>query len=535
LREVRRERRYATLAESAFPVLATDLAAVSPASIAGDGVVAGLGLGRWVTVLLLFLLLSGGAVVSQDALAGEKERGTLETLLSTAASRGEIITGKVLLVFSVALAITVVQVANLLVYVGLGLIPASSDLAAAITPALAAGLLVFVLPLAALVAALLVLISGRAQSYREAQLYLFPLLLLCGVPAAAASLPEISLRSAIVLVPIANISIGVKEMLVGRVDWLMLPLAWLVTAATAGYAMVAATRALSTERLIVPSSIDSAAVRAGGVRVGQVATWFAVMWAILLVVSLNLGEQTDIRLQLLVNLVVVFLGGSLLFIRRFKLDPRAVLSLNAPHPLAWLAVLVGTPAALVTGIGVFRLSQLFLPVPREMLESFSQYLVPESVPFWQLLPMMTILPGICEEIAFRGVLLHALKRHYPAVAAALLVGIVFGLFHFSLFRILPTAYLGVVLAAVTLLSGSIYPAMAWHALNNALGLLAGHYKVDLEKLPAAEYVWAAIALVLALVLLWRTRPPASAARTERLRTRPARPVLPPRTRPDSDT
>ncbi len=162
---------------------------------------AGLALGRLVTLLLLFFLLSGGAVVAQDALAGEKERGTLETLLTTAISRREIVTAKVLLVLGVALTITVIQVLNLLVYVGFGVIPTSQNLAAAVTPGVAAALLVFLLPLAALVAGILVLVSGYARSYREAQLYFLPLMLGAAVPALAAFLPEIALRSAIVFVP----------------------------------------------------------------------------------------------------------------------------------------------------------------------------------------------------------------------------------------------------------------------------------------------------------------------------------------------
>jgi sodium transport system permease protein len=505
LREVRREDRHHALARAGFPVPAAEVAPVAAVDLAGEGQVAGLTLGRLMTLLLLFFLISGGAVVAQDTLAGEKERGTLETLLTTAMSRREIVAAKVLLVFAVAIAITGIQVLNLLVYVGFGLIPTTQNLAAAVSPALAAGLLVFLLPLAALVAGVLVLVSGYARSYREAQLYFLPLLLFGAVPAMAASLPEISLRSAVVLVPIANISVGVKELLVGRVDWLMLPIAWLVTAAAAAYAVRAAARLLSTERLIVPGAASRAADRAGGVRVGQVLLWFAVMWAVVLVATLNLGEGFDLRAQLLLNLVVVFLGGSLLFIRQYGLPPREVLSWRAPHPAAWLAVALGIPSGLVTGIAMFRLSQYVLPVPRQMLESFSQYLMPEHIPQWQLLLMMSILPGLCEEIAFRGVLLHVLRRHLRPAAAVLAAGLVFGLFHFSLFRIVQTAYLGVIFASATILSGSIFPAMVWHAGSNGLALAAEGLGVGLNRLPPWSYGVAVAGLAASFGLLWATR------------------------------
>jgi sodium transport system permease protein len=506
LRDVRRDLRHEALAEAGFTLTPAKVLPFDSTSLAREGQVAGLALGRLLTVLLLFLLFSGGAVVAQDTLAGEKERGTLETLLTTAAARREIVAAKFLLVLTVALVITVTQVLNLLVYVGFGLIPTTTNLAAVVSPALALGLLVFLLPLAALVAGVLLLASGYARSYREAQLYFLPILLIGAIPALAGSLPAISLRSAIVVVPVANISVGVKEMLVGRVDWLMLLTSWLVAAAAAGYTMVLAARTLSTERLIVPS-VGEAPERPGvpALRLGRVAAWFGVMWALMLVISLNAGADFDIRLQLLVNLVGIFLGGSLLFIRRFRLDARAVLSWRWPPWSSWMAVAIGAPAGLVTGIAVFRLAQLVTPVPKEVLESFGQQLMPESIPLWQLLPMMTILPGICEEIAFRGVLLHALRRHYRPATAVLLVGLVFGLFHVSLFRILQTAYLGVLFAAATVLSGSIFPAMVWHALSNGLAVAAGHAGFSLHALEPSMYALAAGALGVSFWILWRDR------------------------------
>jgi len=89
------------------------------------------------------------------------------------------------------------------------------------------------------------------------------------------------------------------------------------------------------------------------------------------------------------------------------------------------------------------------------------------------------------------------------------VGAIFGLFHVDLWRILPTAYLGVLLTAVVLLTGSIYPAMLWHALNNAAALVPaelGWIARDAE-LPTWSYPLGASGLVLAFALLWATRRP----------------------------
>ncbi len=65
--------------------------------------VAGSRIGRLLTVFLVMFLLSGGSVVAMDIVAGEKERGSLETLLTTAAGRGEIVAAKQLAIFIVGL------------------------------------------------------------------------------------------------------------------------------------------------------------------------------------------------------------------------------------------------------------------------------------------------------------------------------------------------------------------------------------------------------------------------------------------------
>jgi membrane protease YdiL (CAAX protease family) len=141
------------------------------------------------------------------------------------------------------------------------------------------------------------------------------------------------------------------------------------------------------------------------------------------------------------------------------------------------------------------------------MESFSQQLLPDSLPFWQMLPLLTLLPGIGEEIAFRGVLLHGLRKRFHPAALALVVGMVFGFFHVALPRLIPTAFLGVMFAAVTLLTGSIFPAMVWHTLNNGLGILAGRAGFPLDDLGGAYHIGGLVLLAVAFWIFWRCRAP----------------------------
>ncbi|MCX6927660.1 MAG: ABC transporter permease subunit, partial [Verrucomicrobia bacterium] len=130
LQETRRAQRVDLLQSRGFPVKPTELGVLDKQDLASKRQVAGLALGRGITFVLMLFILTGGAVVAIDSIAGEKERGTLETLLTTAASRGEILAAKHLGVLAIALLITVVQGANLLAYVGFKLLPLPPNLAA---------------------------------------------------------------------------------------------------------------------------------------------------------------------------------------------------------------------------------------------------------------------------------------------------------------------------------------------------------------------------------------------------------------------
>ncbi len=508
LQRERRFERNALLQRDGFAADPTKVMTTQESDVANAAQVTSSYLGRFLTVVLLMLTLSGGSIVAIDSIAGEKERGSLETLLTTAATRAEIVAAKQILILSVALFITFIQVANILVYVGLKIIDLPKDWVIEVPPATVITVLFLFIPLAAFIAAALLMISAYSKSYKEAQLYFFPLNILSWVPALAAVLPGISLRSAIVLVPIANVSVAVREVMVGKFDWPMICAVFAVMVTAAALAIRASARMLTQEKLITAGETDFADF-AGGDALFQRHTlrWFAVMAAVAFAAALNLPQVSSMKGQILFNELIVFLGASLLMILRYKLNPREALALRPVKPAVWLAVLMAIPSGTLVGIGVFKLAGFIFPVPERMLEQFSRMLIPEGMPFWQLVILAAVLPGVCEEAAFRGLLLFGLHRRYRPVALAVVVGIIFGLFHVTLFRIIPTAFLGVILTAMALLTGSIFPGMAAHAGNNALALYLSTHGVSIDKLAWWVYGIGACVLALSFCVIYLNRTP----------------------------
>jgi len=504
LLDVRRARRDTAYRAAGFPVTVENVASFSSESVATPAKEAGGFLGIALTPFLVLLMLSGGSIVAVDAISGEKERGTLETLLTSAADRRDIVRAKLLAVIVVGLAVSVINVANLLAYLVLGLIDLPASLAVQVNVFQLLLLLGLFVPVAVLIGSALLLLSGAAKSFKEYQIYFYPVFVAFTVPSFAAALPGVELRSAIAVVPLAGIAVAVREILQGKVDLPFIALAIISTGGLGLWLAHLTQENLSNEKLISGSDLDEADLKGGAALFPRhVIRWFLALWVVFFVVSLWFGERLGIQGQILVNLVGIFFGGSLVMIGRYRLDPIRAFSLRMPHPAAWLAVLMGAPAALIVGVGLAELVNTYIfPVPQELLESFGQSLVEPEMALWQIILFLAVMPGIFEELAFRGILLHGLRdRIRRPWLLALAVGAVFGLFHVSLFRIVPTGFLGFVLTWVVLLGGSIYPAMLWHGLNNAIAIVPDRLGWVSEDF-SPEGWWVVPAGVVLLLSLW---------------------------------
>ena len=194
---------------------------------------------------LVILCLSGASHPAMDLTAGEKERGTMETILASAVGRRELVLGKFLLVLTTSLVTAIFALTSF----GLSMRLAPSYLkdvtrGYGFTVSAPAILSVFilVLPLAIFFAAALVTLSVFAKSYKEAQSYLGPLMFGAIMPAVIGMLPGIELGPALALVPVLNVSLTIREVLTGHFPWGLMTL---VFASTAAYGAAAISTAIT--------------------------------------------------------------------------------------------------------------------------------------------------------------------------------------------------------------------------------------------------------------------------------------------------
>jgi sodium transport system permease protein len=116
-----------------------------------------------------------------------------------------------------------------------------------------------------------------------------------------------------------------------------------------------------------------------------------------------------------------------------------------------------------------------LRIPEEMLTGLQSILTGEGpLRLAWLIFVVAVTPAFCEEIVFRGVLLQGFLRKMPAHLAILASSFVFGVFHLSFetaIRLLPSMFLGALLAIVVTRTRSIFPSMLMHFVNNAMAVL----------------------------------------------------------------
>ncbi len=502
LTNVRRYHQNQLLKQHGFEVDLQDYLKAEVKNLASEQRLAGSYLGRFATLLLVMLMLTGGSVAALDILAGEKEKGTLETLLTASPDRTEVVAAKQFAVFVVVLATTLIQLANMYLYLRLGLIkvPGAPDISLTVLLVI----LLFFIPLAGLVSSILLMISGYARSYKEAQLYFLPVYLLSLLPASAAFLPGVELRSAIVLLPLANVSVAVREVMVGKLDFWMLLTVFLVNLAVTVLLIKRCAGLLTQERLITVNEYAGLDTDED-LLASHIWRWYLLMWAVVFVFASNL-DSTQLRAQLLFNQLVVFLLLPLLLVSWYRLDVKKVFSLQRAKPVVWIAVVLAVPSAQIATVGLFRMVNLIIPVPPKALEQFGQQFFTD-VSRWELLLLVAVLPGICEEIAFRGLFLQSVVKRYGRLKGALVAALVFGLFHFQLFRIIPTAVLGLILSMFLLLSGSIFPGMLAHALNNAVAVWLAEAGIPTHRLDIWMYLLSGMLFLSCLWIVYRNREP----------------------------
>ncbi|MFQ5654333.1 MAG: ABC transporter permease subunit/CPBP intramembrane protease [Planctomycetota bacterium] len=437
-------------------------------------------LGGFLSFLLITMALTSAFYPSIDLSAGERERGTLETLLVAPVGRREIIAGKYLTVLTLTLATAILNIACMAVtfsklFVG---VAARSEIEFTMGMPVLWRMLLTLLPLAALLGAASLGIASFARSYKEGQNYLTPLFLVVMVPAMLPLLPNIEMSPVLAAMPVAGPALLFRELLLEEASPLDLLVVFASTLIYAGLALTWASRLYQREEILFPAGEGSLRFRRparGGPTpsTNSAVALLLVILAILGYLALSGSSSPPVEQALLLP-QLLFLGLPLLLVWWFRNRPRNTFSLALPPLSVWPAVLLLFTGVLPLNRAIAEWQLDHLPGGGEELEALQRLLgeILEGYGPYGSIALVALLPGICEELLCRGYLLSGLLTSQRALFAVPASGFLFGLLHVDPSRLLPTTLLGILLGVLVVRSGSLLPAILFHILNNAAAMIA---------------------------------------------------------------
>jgi sodium transport system permease protein len=232
---------------------------VKQENVAPPEKVGGASVGGFIGYAVILLCLTGAMYPAIDLTAGEKERGTIETILSSPISRFDLVIGKFLLVFSGSLVSAILSVTSMgMSFAILGhsdLMKSSGEqvLNLNLGPVSVVAVFFMALPLAVLFSAVLMTIALFAKTYKEAQSYLTPLTFVVVIPAIASVMPGVELTPKLALIPVLNTSLVCKEIITGTYHWNSIIVIFVSTCVYAGAAIFLAVKMFQREDVLFRS------------------------------------------------------------------------------------------------------------------------------------------------------------------------------------------------------------------------------------------------------------------------------------------
>ena len=196
---------------------------IEETDLASEEQKAGKLLGSMLPMLLLIFIFVGCIYIAIDITSGEKERKTLQTLFTAPISVKEIIAGKFLAVFSVGILSAFMNLVSLMLGIAIQVyMMAGSDkmgglsLDISVEGWLWISVIVFLTTI--FLAAMTLAVVQLANSYKEAQSYVSPMMMLILIPAMLSQMPGMELNATTAMIPILNISLALGAVFKGAYD-----------------------------------------------------------------------------------------------------------------------------------------------------------------------------------------------------------------------------------------------------------------------------------------------------------------------------
>ena len=200
-----------------------------------------------------------------------------------------------------------------------------------------------------------------------------------------------------------------------------------------------------------------------------------------------------------------------------KVDFKETFALYKPSARTMGAAVIWGLTAWILIAHFAQLTSQWFPPPEELAEQMTDVLTAETpAQIVLLFFLVSISPAICEEAMFRGFLFSSLRDRVAPWAVVVITAVLFGAFHLSLYRLIPTTLLGILMGILVLRSRSIWTSAVFHGLNNGAAIVllaAAPASAQTDTMPMWTLPIGAVGLVVGALLLRsdHSSPPSSSS------------------------
>lgn len=497
-------------------------------------------------LILVLMTITGAVYPAIDLTAGERERNTLEALIASPAPRFALLLAKYSAVLTVAMLTALMNLTAMSATIwllGLGkdiFGPGGFSVLAVVQ---VAGLMML---FAAFFSGVLLAVTSFARSFKEAQAYLIPLMLVALAPGMMSLMPGIKLEGPLVVAPLVNLVLLTRDLLLNKASYDVALIVVFCNALYAAAAVALAAKVFGADSVLYGREgswgemfqrpREKALAPSVSAAFFCLAALFVLTFLAQSAFSIWFKPEPGVAARLhgpiiasgLGNLLI-FGGVCLSFAWLGRVSVAGFLPMRAPPILiAIAAVILGVASwpiaheilAWMNDLGIAAISQSQLARTAQLMENWEKV-----SPVITLLSIALITP-LGEEIAFRGYLYSAFESKKQPWRAIVISAGLFAAFHvvapgvLSFERFAPSLFLGLILGWVRDRSGSIWPSLVIHVTHNGLLLLFAANRTALEKsglaipadslhLPVMWQVGSVILVGIALGMVWASRRPQS--------------------------
>lgn len=450
-------------------------------------------LGTMMPFFIITMILLGAIYPAIDVTAGEKERGTLETLLTLPVTNFEMIMSKFLavsVIAGVSALLNVISMCGAMAFLVSSSMASAADMNIVIDyTKFIPGILITILVMmvfALFVTAVCMCTCVFAKNFKDANNYATPVMFVFMFASYAPMLPDVELTAQTAAIPVVNVALLVAGLFEFDYNYALFGIVLVSNVAYSLLAIMVLGRIYNSESVLFSEGFSGVKLfdKRSDMKEKQIPGVGDCVLLMCIVLLLMLYGGTYAQLKLGFGGVAVqqafILICPLVYAWYMKADFKKVFSIKPPHIKGVLGgiclALAGFMLALVAGA---LLTPVF-PQSAESLKAMDEMI--KGQPAWVLFLVMAAMPAIGEEFLFRGFLMGTLREKCKPWVAIVATTLIFAAYHMSLLKMFTISIIGLGLTVAAYMTGSIFVSMLMHFINNSVSVLITLYPEQVGKL-----------------------------------------------------